>query len=98
MTKVGAPVAAQWVKNLTSIHEDAGSNPGLTGLRIQHCCSQGVGHRCGWDLVLLWLLPRPAAVALALIQPLVWELPYAAGAAFKKKKRKEKKKVKKMYE
>ena len=25
----GVPVVAQWVKNLTSIPEDSGSNPGL---------------------------------------------------------------------
>ena len=46
--------------------------------------SCGVSHRCGLDPTLLWLWYRP--VALALIQPLPWELPYAAGAALKKKK------------
>ena len=48
--------------------------------------SCGVGHRCGWDLALLWLWCRLAAEAL--IQPLAWELPYAASAALKSKKKK----------
>ena len=25
----GVPIVAQWVKNLTSVHEDVGSTPGL---------------------------------------------------------------------
>ena len=37
----------------------------------------GVGHRCGLDLVVLWLWSRPAAVAP--IRRLAWELPHAAG-------------------
>ena len=36
----------------------------LSGLRIQHCVSCGVGCRRGWDLALLWLWRRPAATAL----------------------------------
>ena len=56
--------------------------------------SCNVGYRCGLDLALLWLWCRPAAEAL--IQPLAWELPYAAGVALKKKKkRKERKKKRK---
>ena len=43
----------------------------------------GVGHRRGLDLMLLWWRHRPAAVAP--VQPLAWELPYAAGAALKSK-------------
>ena len=48
--------------------------------------SCAVGCRCDSDLVLLWLWCRPAAIAL--IRPLAWELPYAAGAALKSNKRK----------
>ena len=47
--------------------------------------SCGVGHRHGSDLELLWLWYRP--VATALIRPLAWEPPCAAGAALEKTKR-----------
>ena len=52
--------------------------------------SCGVGGRRGLDPSLLWLWHRPAAIAL--LRPLAWELPYAAGAALEKAKRQEKKK------
>ena len=42
--------------------------------------------------MLLWLWPRPAAVVL--IQPLAWQLSYAAGGNPKKQKKKKKKKKK----
>ena len=51
--------------------------------------SRGVGRRCGSDLVLLWLLHRPAATAP--IRPLAWELPYAVGSPIKTKDKKKKK-------
>ena len=45
--------------------------------------SCGVGHRHGLDLVLLWLQSRLAAVAP--IQTLAWEFPYATGTALNNK-------------
>ena len=54
----------QWVKNPTSIHEDAGLIPGLTQgaegpalpqvdvARILHCCGCGCGCGVGWWLQL----------------------------------------------
>ena len=62
--------------NLASIHEDAGSIPGLSGFK-------------DLVLVLLWLWRGPATAAL--MGPLAWELPHAAPAALKRKKRKKKK-------
>ena len=53
--------------------------------------SCGVGRRHGLDLALLWLWHRPAA----LIRPLAWEPPHAAGAALKSQKEKKKEKKRK---
>ena len=53
--------------------------------------SCGVGRRHSSDPALLWLWRRPAAVAQ--IQPLAWETPYAAGAALKSGKKKTKKPI-----
>ena len=61
-------IVAQQVKNSTSIHEEAGSIPGLTLGE-----ESGVGCRCSLDLVLLWLWCKVAAAAL--IRPLAWESP-----------------------
>jgi len=45
--------------------------------------SCSVGRRCSSDLSFMWLWHRPATAAR--IQPLAWELPYASGAALKRK-------------
>ena len=45
---------------------------------------------------MLWLWHRPAAIAP--IQPLAWESPYAMGAAQEKAKRQKKLKIIKKYE
>ena len=58
----------------------------LSGLRISVAVSRGVGHRHGLDPTLLWLWCR--LVAVAPIQPLALEPPYATGAGLKSQKKK----------
>ena len=68
--------------NPTSIHEVAGSIPGLIQ-RVRDLAlssiamSCGVGRRCSSHPALLWLWCRLAAAAP--IGPLAWEPPYALG-------------------
>ena len=77
--------------NLTSIHEDVGSIPGLAqGSGIPVSC--GVGHRRGTDPTLLWLWYRPADTPP--IPPLTCELLYASGVAKKRKNKNNKIKFK----
>ena len=52
--------------------------------------SCGVGQRCSSDLALLWPWHRLAATAL--IGPIAWEPPYAAGTALEMAKRQKKEK------
>ena len=60
------------------------SNPGLNQwVKDVIAMSCGVSRGCDSDHALLCLWSRPAAAAL--IRPLAWEPPFAAGAALKNK-------------
>ena len=59
----------------------------LSGLGIQHC-HKLLGRRCSWDLALLWLWHRPAAMAL--IRHLACKPPYRVGPKKTKNKQIEK--------
>ena len=81
---------ARWLANPTRNHEVAVSIPGLAQWvkRSGVAVSCGVGRRRSLDPALLWLWCRP--VAMALIQPLAWEPPYASRAAQEMAKREKK--------
>ena len=70
--------------------------PCSVGRESSIAVSCGVGHRCGSDLVLLWLWCRLTAAAP--IQPLAWEPPYAVRATEENGKKDKKKKEKKIQE
>ena len=75
--------------NLTSVHEDAGLEPGLAqwvgvgGSRVVSCSVDRGG---GADPARLWLQCRQIAVAP--VPPLAWALLYATGVALKRRRKK----------
>ena len=83
------------VMNLTSIHEEAVSIPGLTQwIKVSALpwavvlVTDGTGIRLCCSCGVGWQ-------RTALIRPLVWELLYAMGVALEKKKKKERKEKRK---
>ena len=81
------PVVAQRVKNPTSIHGDESLISGLP----QWVKDLALSRAEAWlaDATQIWccLWPWHRLAAAALIQPLAWELTYAASMALKRKKK-----------
>ena len=82
---LGVPSMAQQLTSQTRIYVGVGSSPALTQWVKDPELQWAVDNRCSSYPALLWLWRRQ--VAAALIQPVAWELPYAAGAALKCKQR-----------
>ena len=83
----GVPIVAQRLQTrLVSMRIRVQFLASLSGLRIWRCCK--LWHRLQmwlrYGVLRLW--QKPAVAALIRLPP--WELPYATGAAIKKKKKK----------
>ena len=78
---MGVPIFAQQVQDVVSVRMRVGSWP--HSVRIQHCPKL----QSSSQMQLKFCVAVAVAETSALIPPLVWKLPYAAGVAVKKKKK-----------
>ena len=84
------PVVSQWTRQVHSIHEDAGSIPGLAQwLRIRCCCELWCRSQMRLRSRIAMAVAMTILAAAVLSQSPAWERPYAPGMALKKKKKKD---------